>query len=689
MDFRQALPFILGAVAAGLMGTLLGPQVSLLASDSRAPLAPSADSQSNQKANSSNPPSLSQTPSQLPPSAVSPVKASSENAVITTTSPISPSSKNCVFTDIHEVYDPRRGWIVAPPMESADRRDTNGRAFVIHFREAPSGRSAENSIWLEIENGALLDKLREHFPTAVGLYDNKPGIDGREVYLKRHALQTDLMSYSTSLKGIFTAMLTVVEEEFNVIQANRAVLPEHTIIWPYLWCLFENGSDIETKDDVTDECQALVLDSWNYTIDARGRTFAAKCHFYQWTGSAFYRMYKVLKIPEFKDIQEISSLKFWPLEEEKKSRYQERGSRYTQYAGLTHADYTGSLYTRLFSGVNRLPGDGRVMIDVRGYRKANPTQDIWPDDNNRVDDPPKSQRGDFAVPVKTLEGNLHYLLPASIHGFSFTLKRWGELLIDRLSSVKWNPLAFDRLVIPQDYRRTIEALVDVHSGKLKGGLIQDVVKGKGDGLIIALHGTPGTGKTLTAEAVSEHLKRPLYTISAGELGTTIVNLERKLQDTLELATSWKAVLLIDEADIFLEKRSTANIERNAMVGIFLKLLEYFSGVLILTTNRLSEFDEAFESRFSVTLSFNGLSKDSRRELWCQFLQLASTKGDAPISESFDLDKLAEVELNGRMIRQAVRTAQALAAATQEPLRMDHLASVIRLLRPADTTFQEE
>jgi hypothetical protein len=108
---------------------------------------------------------------------------------------------------------------------------------------------------------------------------------------------------------------------------------------------------------------------------------------------------------------------------------------------------------------------------------------------------------------------LLYLLPASIHAFSFTLKvrvvhwrvrehklkyfnlqRWGEVVVDRLSPVRWNPLAFDRLVIPQDYRRIVEALVDVHSGKLKGDLIQDVVKGKGDGLIIALHGTPGTGK---------------------------------------------------------------------------------------------------------------------------------------------------------------------------------------------------
>lgn len=70
----------------------------------------------------------------------------------------------------------------------------------------------------------------------------------------------------------------------------------------------------------------------------------------------------------------------------------------------------------------------------------------------------------------------------------------------------------------------------------------------------------------------------------------------------------------------------------------------------------------------------------------QFLQLTSTNDVREISDSFDLDKLAEVELNGRMIRQAVRTAQALAAATREPLHMHHLWSVISLLRPTAQTF---
>lgn len=68
------------------------------------------------------------------------------------------------------------------------------------------------------------------------------------------------------------------------------------------------------------------------------------------------------------------------------------------------------------------------------------------------------------------------------------------------------------------------------------------------GGLISLHGRPGTGKTLTAEAVSEMLKVPLYAIGAGELGVTASVLEDNLKDILSVAAQWGAVMLIDEAD---------------------------------------------------------------------------------------------------------------------------------------------
>ena len=66
-----------------------------------------------------------------------------------------------------------------------------------------------------------------------------------------------------------------------------------------------------------------------------------------------------------------------------------------------------------------------------------------------------------------------------------------------------------------------------------------------------LHGPPGTGKTLTAEGIAELLKRPLYMVSTGELGTRSDQLEVELNKILDVAHSWGAVLLLDEADVFL------------------------------------------------------------------------------------------------------------------------------------------
>ncbi len=60
----------------------------------------------------------------------------------------------------------------------------------------------------------------------------------------------------------------------------------------------------------------------------------------------------------------------------------------------------------------------------------------------------------------------------------------------------------------------------------------------------------------------------------GELGTTTEALEHGLRDILEVASAWNAVILIDEADVFLEQRRDSDIQRNAMVGVFLRLLEY-------------------------------------------------------------------------------------------------------------------
>jgi hypothetical protein len=62
------------------------------------------------------------------------------------------------------------------------------------------------------------------------------------------------------------------------------------------------------------------------------------------------------------------------------------------------------------------------------------------------------------------------------------------------------------------------------------------------------------------------MRVPLYTISAGDLGLHPDIVQRGLSEAFQLARNWSAVLLLDEADVFMEKRSTNDLERNQLVS---------------------------------------------------------------------------------------------------------------------------
>lgn len=159
-------------------------------------------------------------------------------------------------------------------------------------------------------------------------------------------------------------------------------------------------------------------------------------------------------------------------------------------------------------------------------------------------------------------------------------------------------------------------------------------------MIILLSGPPGVGKTLTAESIAEAMQTPLYCMSAGEVGNDSRYVEARLEAIFDMVTRWSAVLLIDEADIFLEERSLENLERNKLVSTFLRVLEYYEGIMFLTTNRVNTFDAAFESRIHISLNYKALTLDSRKQVWTNFLdqhnvsqQATREKGPARIVTS--------------------------------------------------------
>jgi SpoVK/Ycf46/Vps4 family AAA+-type ATPase len=125
------------------------------------------------------------------------------------------------------------------------------------------------------------------------------------------------------------------------------------------------------------------------------------------------------------------------------------------------------------------------------------------------------------------------------------------------------------------------------------------------------------------------------------------HLETTLGRIFEIARRLNAILLIDEADVFMEKRSSYQTHHNRLVTIFLRKLEYYDGVLFLTTNRILEFDDAVLSRIHLKMEFSELTKDARLNIWKSFLSEAHTSQGPAIIDAGDLKCLASMKLNGR------------------------------------------
>lgn len=180
---------------------------------------------------------------------------------------------------------------------------------------------------------------------------------------------------------------------------------------------------------------------------------------------------------------------------------------------------------------------------------------------------------------------------------------------DNLSEYKYDKSLADKLILPASHRDLIEVLTtDLDA------FVDDIVEGKSAGNVILCKGIAGVGKTLTAESVSEIIEKPLYAIHSGNLGTTAEDVQKNLQVIFERGKRWNALLLLDEADVFVTRRGD-NLEQNAIVAEFLRTLEYFDGLLFLTTNRPNDIDEAIISRCAAIIHYDVPTSEAAAAIW--------------------------------------------------------------------------
>ncbi|KAL7921508.1 P-loop containing nucleoside triphosphate hydrolase protein [Trichoderma austrokoningii] len=281
---------------------------------------------------------------------------------------------------------------------------------------------------------------------------------------------------------------------------------------------------------------------------------------------------------------------------------------------------------------------------------------------------------DAEIPIRNM--NVFPLRFAS-HELRESLEKRGktqtqDLNVDRIREVCWNKSAFSNLVADPETKELVQALVTNKVAAEKG---TDLMQNKGNGLIMLLHGGPGTGKTFTAESVAEMAEKPLYPVTCGDIGIKPEDVEKYLESVFHLGKIWGCVVLLDEAEVFLEQRSLNDLARNALVPVFLRALEYYDGILILTSNRVGTFDEAFK----------------RAQVWRNFFRRLKSLEEDNIDyddvESY-IGELSEREMNGRQIRNVITTARQWAQFQRKTMTATHLKYAIKVTGKFDAYIKD-
>lgn len=203
---------------------------------------------------------------------------------------------------------------------------------------------------------------------------------------------------------------------------------------------------------------------------------------------------------------------------------------------------------------------------------------------------------------------------------------------------------------PKDRARLLRVLPSENPQQLKEwGLDSGLLAGRQNNVVLFI-GPPGSGKTRTAEALAEYQGVPLYPESLSDL---VRGTEEGLKQFANRIRRWKAVGLLDDAESLMYNRAYGGLEANDVVVATLQQLDSFvgEGILVVATNLEHRLDPGFNSRFPNKFWFT-ITKEKRMNMWRGHLP-----DELPLEEGTDketeIQKLAEIQIDGRQIRDAV------------------------------------
>ena len=330
-----------------------------------------------------------------------------------------------------------------------------------------------------------------------------------------------------------------------------------------MWIIFEPGDVIIST--VSGRTRAFKFS--DDCIHSRTKAWIITSKYIDFDGEDFGYREEDFEIFPFVGTSPITTLAVSPLryhenQESIRESLVKRGKQWEEHKGYHYKAYEGIAIGFFQDEVIKYHVKSRIIIDTDAFNVFHPTKTVRVDDEDEC--------------PQELSDEDRVITSPMVHGYSLKDKEWLQFYLDLTKEIEWNTDAFDSLVPPkgqEDLKELILGIATAQSQKLDQ--FDDIVSGKGQGIIMQLSGPPGVGKTLTAECVAEVMRVPLYAMSAGELGISAEKVERSLKDILRMIPKWGAVLLLDEADVFMEARTATDLMRNELVSIFLRMLEYY------------------------------------------------------------------------------------------------------------------
>ncbi|KAI1779542.1 P-loop containing nucleoside triphosphate hydrolase protein [Hypoxylon cercidicola] len=527
----------------------------------------------------------------------------------------------------------------------------------------------------------------------------------------------------------------------DYLSTRDLLMQSKSITFDALWTIFSPGTIVYGRPCLKLHHIFIVEDCQEAWPSPGDKIWSLDCWAYDWDGHHFKRRPITLTFPRFSGTRPITGLPYYPLalhdnSGEIKDHLLQRGRRYREYctaksntrrfkyngkaivdkvgfATGTQLSQWGAMLRRAVldkdvedEGVH-IPEEpivkSEVMVDFESYYQYGPgrgsigiikmgesSDECTCNHCFNNDDLGRTyyRKYDEATGEEENWEDLQFmLLPPRVLGYILREKQWAQLEVDKLEDPSDDKKAFiERLHLKGDSlsgEDTKELLLNLVTNHGKDQ-VKDLTEDKGKGIVILLYGSPGVGKTSTAETIAAAAEKPLFSIGVADVGTQSKNVESNLRKVFDLATRWKAILLIDEVDVFVQSRAIGHqgptTERNALVSVFLRVLEYFQGILILTTNQIALFDIAIQSRIHIAIKYTELDKEQVQKIFMQFLDQYNKKGlieEYPAIAKFAKNDLHKKGFDGRQLRNLVASAMGCAQARPNgKMTMDDITMIV-------------